>query len=142
MCGPPRLPVPFPCRAYPNKSATNPPSLPATRPRQAHKTPTIPRPSSGRQPRVKAPAPRYRPGARALKEIRKYQRSAEPLIRKLPFQRLVREAAAGVKSDVRFKLDALDALQEAAEAYLVGLFEDTNLCAIHAGRVTIMTKDV
>ncbi|CAL8287496.1 hypothetical protein WMY93_007340 [Mugilogobius chulae] len=62
---------------------------------------------------------RYRPGTVALREIRRYQKSTELLIRKLPFQRL-----------------------EASEAYLVGLFEDTNLCAIHAKRVTIMPKDI
>ncbi|RWW28394.1 hypothetical protein GW17_00007141 [Ensete ventricosum] len=69
-------------------------------------------------------------------EIRKYQKSTELLIRKLPFQRLVREIAQD------FKSHAVLALQEAAEAYLVGLFEDTNLCAIHAKRVTIMPKDI
>ncbi|CAO2638656.1 Histone H3.3 [Lemmus lemmus] len=74
---------------------------------------------------------RYRPGTVALREIRRYQKSTELLIRKLPFQRLVREISA-----------AIGALQEASEAYLVGLFEDTNLCAIHAKRVTIMPKDI
>jgi histone H3/H4 len=64
------------------------------------------------------------------------------LIRKLPFQRLVREIAQDYKTDLRFQSSAVLALQEAAEAYLVGLFEDTNLCAIHAKRVTIMPKDV
>ncbi|KAH9626556.1 hypothetical protein KSS87_005536 [Heliosperma pusillum] len=76
---------------------------------------------------------RYRPGTVALREIRKYQKSTELLIRKLPFQRL---------TDLRFQSHAVLALQEAAEAYLVGLFEDTNLCAIHAKRVTIMPKDI
>ena len=85
---------------------------------------------------------RYRPGAKALKEIRRYQKSTELLIRKLPFQRLVREIAQDFKTDLRFQSSAVVALQEASEAYLVGLFEDTNLCAIHAGRVTIMPKDV
>mmetsp|Transcript_3752 Transcript_3752/g.14711 ORF Transcript_3752/g.14711 Transcript_3752/m.14711 type:complete len:198 (-) Transcript_3752:27-620(-) len=75
---------------------------------------------------------RYRPGTVALREIRKYQKSTELLIRKLPFQRLVREIAQDFKSDLRFQSTAILALQEAAEAYLVGLFEDTNLCAIHA----------
>lgn len=64
------------------------------------------------------------------------------LIRKLPFQRVVREIAMEYKQEIRFQSQAILALQEAAEAYLVSLFEDTNLCAIHAKRVTIMTKDL
>ncbi|XP_037417043.1 histone H3.3-like [Triticum dicoccoides] len=67
---------------------------------------------------------RYRPGTVALREIRKYQKSTELLIRKLPFQRLVREIAQDFKTDLRFQSHAVLALQEAAEAYLVGLFED------------------
>lgn len=85
---------------------------------------------------------RFRPGTVALREIRKYQKSTDLLIRKLPFQRLVREIAQEFKSELRFQSSAVMALQEAAEAYLVTLFEDTNLCAIHAKRVTIMTKDL
>ena len=85
---------------------------------------------------------RYRPGTVALREIRKYQKSTELLIRKLPFQRLVREVAQEYKSDLRFQSSAVVALQEASESYLVSLFEDTNLCAIHAKRVTIMPKDM
>ncbi|XP_044951313.1 uncharacterized protein LOC123401549 [Hordeum vulgare subsp. vulgare] len=85
---------------------------------------------------------RFRPGTVALREIRKYQKSTELLIRKLPFQRLVREIAQDFKTDLRFQSSAVSALQEAAESYLVGLFEDTNLCAIHAKRVTIMPKDI
>uniref|UniRef100_A0A4X1V0P5 H3.3 histone A n=1 Tax=Sus scrofa TaxID=9823 RepID=A0A4X1V0P5_PIG len=114
---------------------------------------------------------RYRPGTVALREIRRYQKSTELLIRKLPFQRLVREIAQDFKTDLRFQSAAIGALQvrrrwqgrraglcavvlggslmcgscpqqEASEAYLVGLFEDTNLCAIHAKRVTIMPKDI
>jgi len=92
-------------------------------------------------PGVKKPH-RYRPGTVALREIRKYQKSTELLIRKLPFQRLVREIAQDFKTDLRFQSSAILALQEASEAYLVGLFEDTNLCAIHAKRVTIMPKDI
>jgi len=60
----------------------------------------------------------------------------------LPFQRLVREIAQEIGKDLRFQANAVLALQEAAEAYLIGLFEDTNLCAIHAKRVTIMQKDI
>ena len=85
---------------------------------------------------------RYRPGTVALREIRRYQKSTELLIRKLPFQRLVREIAQDFKTDLRFQSSAVMALQEASEAYLVGLFEDTNLCAIHAKLVTIMPKDI
>ena len=87
---------------------------------------------------------RYRPGTVALREIRRYQKSTDlpVLIRKLPFKRLVREIAQDFKTDLRFQSSAVLALQEAAEAYLVGLFEDTNLAAIHAKRVTIMPKDI
>jgi histone H3 len=103
---------------------------------------------------------RFRPGTVALREIRKFQKSTELLLRKvsrllsslhifahsprfqLPFQRLVREIAQDFKTDLRFQSTAVMALQEAAEAYLIGLFEDTNLCAIHAKRVTIMPKDI
>merc|ERR1712153_290313 len=87
-------------------------------------------------------AHRFRPGTVALREIRKFQKSTELLIRKLPFQRLVRDIAGNFKNDLRFQSSAVLALQEASEAYMVGLFEDTNLCAIHAKRVTIMPKDM
>jgi histone H3 len=85
---------------------------------------------------------RWRPGTVALREIRKYQKNTELLMRKAPFQRLVREIACEIKSDLRMQSTALLALQEAAEAYLVGLFNDTNECALHAKRVTIMPKDM
>ena len=90
---------------------------------------------------------RFRPGTRALQEIRSFQKSTECLIRKLPFQRLVKEIATDIttetgKVDLRFQSAALMALQEASEAYLVGLFEDTNMCAIHAKRITIKPKDM
>ena len=85
---------------------------------------------------------RYKPGTMALREIRRYQKSTELLIRKLPFNRLVREIAQDFKTDLRFQAEAIGALQEASEAYIIGLFEDTNLCAIHAKRVTIMPKDI
>jgi histone H3 len=93
-------------------------------------------------PRTQWKPPRFRPGPTAIREIRKYQRNTELLIRKLPFQRLVREVAQDFKTDLRFQSHAVLALQEASEAYLVGLFEDSNLCAIHAKRVTIMPKDI
>jgi histone H3 len=85
---------------------------------------------------------RFRPGTVALREIRKYQKSTELLLRSLPFQRLVREVAQDFKQELRFQGFAIMALQEASEAYLVGLYEDTNLCAIHSKRVTIMPKDI
>ncbi|OQR97715.1 histone H3.1-like [Achlya hypogyna] len=85
---------------------------------------------------------RYRPGTVVLRDIRRYQKSTELLIRKVPFQRLVREIAQTVRIDLRFQASALVALQETAEAYLVGLFQDANLCAAHAKRVTLMPSDL
>ena len=85
---------------------------------------------------------RYRVGTAALKDIRHFQKTSALLIRKLPFQRLVREIAQDFKTDLRFQSAAILCLQEAAEAYLVRLFDDANLCAIHARRVTIMPKDI
>ena len=85
---------------------------------------------------------RWRPGTAALREIRRYQSSSNLLIPKLPFQRLVREIAQEMLTDIRFQSTALLALQEASEAYLVQLLEDSNLCAIHAGRVTIKPVDM
>jgi len=91
---------------------------------------------------IKKKKRRYRPGVRALMEIRQFQKTTNLLIRRAPFQRLVRELAQNIFADIRFQATAIEALQEASEAYLVGLFEDTNLCAIHAKRVTIMPKDM
>ena len=85
---------------------------------------------------------RYRPGTVALREIRRLQKSTDLLICKLPFQRLVREIYQDNKRDIRLKSTTSLMYQEAAEAYHVGLFEDTNLCAIHANRVTVMPKDI
>ena len=85
---------------------------------------------------------RFRPGTVALRQIRRYQKSTELLIRKLPFQRLVREVCQGIHKDLRFQSTALLALQEAAEDYLVKMFDQVNICAIHAGRVTIQVKDI
>jgi histone H3 len=82
------------------------------------------------------------PGTVALREIRKYQKSTDLLIRKLPFQQLIREITSGSRRNLRLQWPAIAARQEASEAYLVGLFEDTNICAIHANRVTIMKRDV
>merc|ERR1712118_299198 len=81
---------------------------------------------------------RFRPGTKALREIKKLQKTTDLLLRKLPFQRLVREIAHGCNTDLMFQGQALLALQEASEMYMVGMFEDTNLAAIHGKRVTIM----
>ena len=87
-------------------------------------------------------ATRFKPGTVALREIRKYQKSTELLLRRLPFQRIVRDIAQSMVPDIRFQASSLAALQEACEAYMVGIFEDTNQCAIHARRVTIMVRDM
>lgn len=108
------------------RSSSAPPATPAT-------------PSSIRQRKPH----RFRPGTVALREIRHYQKTVHFLIHPLPFARLVREVAAQFSDTVsRWTAEALVALQEATEDHLVHLFEDTNLCAIHAKRVTIMTKDM
>jgi len=117
-----------------------------------------PRPGPSRQPRDSAASHdaatkkkrRYRPGTVALRDIRKYQKSTDLLLRKLPFARVVREIALDMTTDMneygdtglRWQSSAILALQEASEAFLVHLFEDANLCAIHAKRVTIMTRDI
>jgi len=85
---------------------------------------------------------RLRPGMVALRDIRKFQRSGELLISKLPFQLLVREIAQEYTNVPRFHASTVLTLQEAAEAYLVGLLQDVQLCAIHAKRVTVMPKDI
>lgn len=85
---------------------------------------------------------RYRPGTRAIMEIRKFQRTTGFLIRKLPFARLVKEITTEFHHALRWRVDAIEALQHAAEDYLVNLLTDANLCAIHAKRVTIMEKDM
>lgn len=88
------------------------------------------------------PIRRYRPGTVALRQIRKYQKSTELLIPKLPFRRLVKAIATDIDNAKRFQSSAVAALQEAAEAYLVSLFDDANLCAIHGHRITIQPKDI
>jgi len=84
----------------------------------------------------------WHPGTIALREICKYQKSTSLLIRKAPFQLLVRKIACHLKLDLRMQSTALLALQEASEAYLIGLFEDTNECALHARRVRIQPRDM
>ena len=85
---------------------------------------------------------RFRPGTVALREIRRFQRGTDLLLRKAPFQRLVREVATSHKEGLRFQASAVAAVQEATEAYVVSLLSDTNLCALHTRRVTIMPRDV
>jgi len=85
---------------------------------------------------------RWRPGTGALREIRRYQRSTDLLLRRAPFGRLVREITQQFAHAARWSATAVEALQEAAEAMLVRLFEDANLCAIHARRVTVLPKDI
>ncbi|KAK9533005.1 hypothetical protein VZT92_010362 [Zoarces viviparus] len=95
------------------------------------------------QPRVSPRKRRFRPGTRALMEIRKYQKSTDLLLRKGPFSRLVREVCQSFSGEAfRWQVYALAALQEAAEAFLVLLFSDANLCAIHAKRVTVFPRDI
>lgn len=100
---------------------------------------------------VKAPQKkrhRYRPGTVALREIRRYQKSTDLLIRRDPFRKLVREVhekmfqTQSLQLNLRYQSLAVDALQHAAEGYLVSVFEDANLCTLHAGRVTLMQKDL
>eukprot|EP00808_Paulinella_micropora_P026450 g50101.t1 len=85
---------------------------------------------------------RYRPGTVALREVSRFQKSTDLLLRKLPFARLIREIAQDFKTDLRFQSVAILALQEAAEDYLVHLFEDAQVCAIHAKRITVKTNDI
>lgn len=87
---------------------------------------------------------RFRPGSVALRQIRKYQKSTDLLLRKQPFQRVVKKIVKDLypDKDYRWQSNAILALQEACESYIVGLFEDANECAIHAKRVTVMGKDI
>ncbi len=124
--------------------------------RQCVPTPTPPQQPAGQgqggAPQVQQQAPaaqgapcrkkRYRPGTVALHQIHQYQKTTDLLIHKLPFQQLVQEIAQGFKNDLHFCADTIGALQESAEAYLVSVLEDANLCAIHAKRVMIMPKEI
>uniref|UniRef100_A0A8C4NAZ0 Core Histone H2A/H2B/H3 domain-containing protein n=1 Tax=Eptatretus burgeri TaxID=7764 RepID=A0A8C4NAZ0_EPTBU len=117
----------------PSRSARNPVRCGTEIPRVVHAFPFLA--AAIKSPRLPPSSPvvkkRFRPGTRALQEIRRYQKSTELLIRKAPFYRLV------TRHDASFLLCA-----QAAEAYMTRLFEDTNLCAIHAKRVTIQPKDM
>ncbi|EFP75972.1 centromeric DNA-binding histone H3-like protein cse4 [Puccinia graminis f. sp. tritici] len=133
----------------PDKSPTNPVSKTGTKPLKKPRKSVEKKRTSDAASASKSKKPhRYRPGTVALREIRHYQKSTDLLMRKLPFARLVREIAMdyALATDdgaaLRWQSSALLALQEAAEAYLVHIFEDTNLCAIHAKRVTIMKRDM
>ena len=98
-----------------------------------------------RKPEGKVKKPyRCRPGTVALRQIRKYQKSTELLIRKLPFQRLVKEVVRELfpTANCRFQSTAVLALQEASESFLVSMFDDVNCIAIHGKRVTIQVKDI
>jgi len=136
-----------------NASSTSKPKSPvkAKSPFKANAAPVFARKSlaTARKDQSKAKAPqqrkkrRFRPGTKALREIRNFQKSTDLLIPRLPFSRLVREIARNASTqDMRFKSSALMALQEACEAFLVQLFEDCVLCSIHARRVTVMPKDM
>ena len=85
---------------------------------------------------------RFRPGTVALREIHQYQKSTKLLIRRAPFQWVIYKIMRGIWNDLRIQAAVVQGLQEAAEAYLVGLFKDSNLCAIHTKWVTIMPRDV
>jgi len=145
-------------RKAPRTDSSEPPT-PAKKPKTATarkstggRPPPPPRKGAGRPSAEGAPRKphRFRPGTVALREIRKYQKSTDLLLQKLPFSRIVREITMEMTTDTNFRdsanlrwqSSALLALQEATEAYLVHLFEDANLCAIHAKRVTIMTRDI
>ncbi|XP_031569670.1 histone H3, embryonic-like [Actinia tenebrosa] len=114
---------------------TSRPSTSARSPQRQRRRQTITSPKHVRK---------FRPGTRALREIRFYQKTTHLLVRKAPFMRVVREIADQFYQygELRWQLGALLALQESAEQFLVRLFEDANLCAIHAKRVTIMPKDI
>lgn len=85
---------------------------------------------------------RFKPGTVALREIKRYQKSTDMLIPRAPFQRLVRDICSGIDNELRFQGSALLALQEASEAYIVGIMEDAGLCAVHAKRQTVMKQDM
>ena len=85
---------------------------------------------------------RFRPGTVALRQIRKFQKGTNTLIRKAPFQRMVREVANTQKDGLRWQSAAVAAMQEATESYVIGLLSDSNLCALHARRVTVMPRDI
>ncbi|KAI1285539.1 histone H3.3 [Halotydeus destructor] len=129
----------------PHYPLTSTPLVVSRTPRKKLATKVAKKFASNSDDMVKVKPRRWRPGTVALRDIRRLQKTTDLLIPRIRFQRLVREICNDVlPTDTPFKWQssALGAMQEAAEAYLVGLFEDTNLCAIHARRVTIMPKDI
>jgi histone H3 len=98
--------------------------------------------ASGSQSTGVKRAHRFRPGTVALRQIRRYQKSTELLLRKAPFQRLLREVAQSQKEGLRWSASAVAAIQEATESYIIGLLSDANLAALHARRVTAMPRDL
>ncbi len=111
------------------------------------RAPPTPTPTGSGSSRRKSTAPkrRRRQGTQALREIKYYQKSTHLLIQKLPFCRLVKEILDKIhpqSSEIRWQKAALSCIQEAAESYLVGILSDSNLCALHAKRVTLMQKDI
>ncbi|XP_042306815.1 histone H3-like centromeric protein A [Sceloporus undulatus] len=134
----------------PRRTPSTPPSRRgAGRPPRGRPSPrTSPRRPRRQQPPGEGAAPRhrrrYRPGQLAMLDIRKYQKSTNLLIQKLPFARVVREICLDYTRgvDMHWQAMALLALQEASEAFLVHLMEDAYLCAIHAKRVTLYPKDI
>ena len=141
------------------KAYSNDNPLPTKQPRQSEnmsekeqtirtKKKALPPPTRRRQKPIithqPAPKPhRYCPGTVALREIRRYQCTSKLLIRKAPFSHLVREITQDLKRGVkRWTREALKALQEASEAYIIGIFEDSNLACIYSKRVTVMPKDL
>ena len=127
------------------KVTTGAPTLSQNEARRAAAARARARCREGKEPRTDGKTKRYRLGTVALREIRRYQKSTELLIRRAPFERLVWEIVQDMEHGgivLRVSPAAVMALQEAVEAYLVLLFEDTNLCMIHAKQVTIMPKDM
>ena len=85
---------------------------------------------------------RTRPGKKALREIKMYQRSTDTLLPRAALQRVIKEITQRYFPDARYSYGAIDAVQQCVESYMIGLFEDTQLCAVHAKRMTVMTKDM
>ena len=98
--------------------------------------------SSIQEAKVEKTKRRFKPGTVVLREIKKYQKSTELMLPRAPFQRLVRDITHQIDPDLRFQQTAIDAIQEAAEGYMVSLFEDANACAIHSKRVTLSIQHI
>ena len=85
---------------------------------------------------------RARPGVKALREIKQYQRSTDTIVPRAPLQRIVKDITSKYMPEARYSHGALEAVHQCLESYMVALFEDTGLCAVHAKRMTIMTRDM